>query len=159
MKGILCITSAKNNEEYRVVVKKRINISIVIMIFGAITAGAGFVAENNFNVSISEQMLGVYSGAGVGLFFGSLALLIKNRILLRSEERLKASRLNNSDERINEIRNKAFNISAYALIAALYLVALIGGLFYPVLVIVLLIVLCVFLLTYVISFGYYEHKM
>ncbi|MGB4659743.1 MAG: hypothetical protein WBI07_11210 [Mobilitalea sp.] len=159
MKGILCVTSAKNNEEYRVVIKKRIIILIVVMIFGAITASAGFVAEFYGNVVINERMLGVYTGTGTGLFFASLAIMIKNRILLRSEERLKASRLNNSDERIKEIRDKAFNVSAYALIAALYLVAFVGGLFYPVLVVVLLIVLSVFLLTYVIAFTYYNHKM
>lgn len=72
---------------------------------------------------------------------------------------LKKSRLNNTDERIQEIGNKAFRVATYAMLAALYAVALIGGLFYPVLVEYLLLVVCTFLLVYVIAFKYYNKKI
>lgn len=159
MKGILCGTTAKTNEEYKKVIKSRMKIMVVIIIIGIITSTIGFGAEFYLKVSTNEMMMGVYSGLGVGLFVAGTILLIKNRMLLNDEEKLKASRLNNTDERIQEISNKAFRIAALVMIVALYATALIGGIFYQVLIQVLLFIVCIFLLSYVIAFKYYNNKM
>lgn len=159
MKGILCGTTAKTNEEYKKIIKSRMKMMMVIIVVGIITAAIGFGSEFYLKVSINEQMMGVYSGLGVGLLVAGTILIIKNRMLLNNEEKLKVSRLNNTDERIQEISNKAFRIAALVMIMALYATALIGGLFYQVLVQVLLFIVCIFLLSYVIAFKYYNNKM
>jgi vacuolar-type H+-ATPase subunit I/STV1 len=159
MRGILCVSDVKTNEEYREVIKNRMKIMIVLIILGIITAAIGFSAEFYFDVPVNDQMIGVYSGVGVGLFIVGTILLIKNKMLLKDEKKLKESRLNNTDERINEISNKAFKIASYAMIITLYLIALIGGLFYPILAEVLLFIVCVFLLFYMGAFKYYNNRM
>lgn len=158
MKGIWG-TTAKNNEEYKEVIKKRMKLMVLLIIIGAITAAVGFGSEFCFNVTINEHMIGVYTGVGVGLFVAGLILWIKNKIVLGNEAKLKESRLGNTDERILEISNKAFRIATFAMIAAMYVVALIGGLFYPILVEVLLFIVCMFLVAYVIAYKYYNSKM
>jgi len=159
MRGILCGTTAKTNEEYKQVIKKRMKLIIMIAIIGFITATVGFVAKSYLKLPISEQMSGVYTGIGVGLLAGGIALWIKNRLLLNNDQKLKESRLNNTDERIQEIGNKAFRAAAYVMIIALYSTALIGGLFYPILVEALMFIVCTFLLAYIAAFKYYNNKM
>jgi len=97
MKGILCGTTAKTDEEYKKNIKSRMKMMMVIIVVGIITAAIGFGAEFYLKVSINGQMMGVYSGLGVGLLVAGTILLIKNRMLLNNEEKLKASRLNNTD--------------------------------------------------------------
>lgn len=98
-------------------------------------------------------------GIGIGLFIVGTVLWIKNKRLLNNDENLKKSRLSNTDERIQEIGNKAFRLAAYVMLLALYATALIGGLFYPVLVEALMFISCIFLVAYVIAFKYYNSKM
>lgn len=159
MKGILCGTTAKTNEEYKKVIKNRMKMMVALIFIGIITAIVGFVAEFYFKVPINDTMLGVYSGIGTGLFAAGIILWVKNRLLLNNEEKLKISRLNNSDERNQEIGNKAFLAATYVMLVVLYATALIGGLFYPVLVKILLFIACTFSLTYMIAFKYYNNKM
>lgn len=159
MKCILCGTTAKTNEGYKKVIKNRMKFMVVISILGMITATVGFGAEFYLEVPINKYMLGVYSGIGVGMFVAGIILWIKNRLLLNNDEKLKESRLNNTDERIQEIGNKALRVATYVMLVALYATALIGGLFYPVLVEVLMFIVCTFLLAYVMAFKYYNNKM
>lgn len=159
MRGILCGSTAKNNEEYKIVLKSRMRFMIALTIIGIITAAIGFGAEFYLNTAINEHMLGVYSGVGVGLTASGIILWFKNRILLNNDKKLKESRLNNTDERIKEISNKSFRVAAYVMLIALYGTALIGGLFYPILAEALLFISCTFLLAYTISFKYYNSKM
>lgn len=159
MRGLLCGTNAKTNEEYREVIKKRMRLMILLAIIGVITAAIGFAAEIWIDVPISEHMLGVYSGVGTGLLAAGIILWIKNKSMLNNEQKLKESRLNNTDERIREISGKAFRAATYLMIAAMYAIALIGGLFDPILVKTLLLTVCLFLLAYVIAYKHYSNKM
>lgn len=159
MKGPLCLTNAKNNEEYRIVLKKRNILFFVLIMIGIITAFFGFWAEEYMKTSINEKMLGVYTGFGTGLFLAGSILLIKNLLILKNEEKLKESRLTCTDERNKEIEGRAFRVASYVMIAAFYCVAMIGGLFYPVLVDVLLIVIFSFVITYFIAYRVYNSKM
>jgi len=159
MRGLLCGTDAKTNEEYRRVIKTRMRIMVLLAILGAITAAVGFAAEMWIEVPVSDLMLGVYTGFGTGLFFAGIILWIKNRLLLGNEQKLKESRLNNTDERIKEISSKAFHAATYFMIVAMYVIALIGGLFDPILVKILLLTISIFLVTYVIAYKIYSNKM
>lgn len=159
MRGPLCLTNAKNNEEYKIVLKKRNMLFSVGMIIGLITALFGLYAEKYMETSINEHMLGVYTGFGTGLFIGGAILIINNLLVMKNEEKLKESRLSCTDERNKEIESKAFRAASYVMIVVLYCVAMIGGLFYPLLVKVLLIVISSFALAYFTAYQIYKSKM
>lgn len=159
MRGLFCGTNAKNNEEYKVHVKAKMNILLLVLFIGMATLAVSLMAEFQWSVNISEHMLGVYTGVGTGLIFAAVILWVKNRRLLNNEEKLKESRINSSDERMKEISSKAFRVAAVFLLITLYAIGLIGGLFYPLLVKLLLGCVTVFLLAYVIAYKIYEKKM
>ncbi len=159
MRGLLCGTTARTNEEYKKVVKVRMNRFLGIGIIGTLTLTLALLAEFYWKLAVKEEMLGVYAGMGTGLVAVSVILWIKNRMLLGNEEKLKESRVNNSDERIKEIGNQAFRMAAAVMLGAMYLISLVGGLFYPMLVQVLLAVVSVFALTYLVSYRIYDKKM
>lgn len=159
MRGLFCETTAKTNEEYRIVLKKRMKIMIGMIIIGVITAAVALYADFYMHAKVSQKMLGVYTGFGTGLIVAGIILLIKNRLLINNEEKLKESRLNNSDERVQEIVNKSFKAAACVMIVVLYLTALIGGIFIPQIVGILVIVIFSCLLTYMVAFRYYSNKI
>lgn len=159
MKGLFCSSKANNNEEYKKDVKARMKIMIIIFAIGSITLITSLLAKNMQSVAVSRQMLSVYSGVGTGLIVASAVLWIKNKIILADDEKLKKSRLESTDERIREISNKAFKAAGTVLIFALYVTGLIGGLFYPVLVRLLLYLVCIFLIAYVTAYKIYEKRM
>lgn len=159
MKGLFCTTTAKNNEEYRKIIRNRMIYMFTILFIGLTTLTISLLADYVWTVKISEQMLSVYCGAGTGLTIVAIILLIKNSLLLKSEEKLKESRLSNSDERIQDISNRSFRIASIFLLIGLYAVGLIGGLFYPILMQVLSIMVCLFLVAYVVSFKVFEKIM
>lgn len=158
MKGLFCGSKARTNDEYKSVIKSRMNIFIILFVIGSITLGV--TSYLNFNDLIKDDhILGIYSGAGTGLIAISILLWVKNKLLLKNESKLKESRINNSDERIQEISNKALKIATIALLIALYAIGFIGGLYNPILFTVLSSSVAVFLVTYVISYKMLERKM
>jgi hypothetical protein len=159
MRGLLCGTTAKTNEEYKQVVKIRMYRFLCLGLIGAITFVTALLAEFYWKLDVKEQMLGVYAGVGAGLMGVSVVLLIKNKQLLGNEEKLKASRISNADERIKEISNKAFKMAAVIMLVAMYALALIGGLFYPVLVELLLSIVSIFVFAYLVSYFVYSKRM
>ena len=159
MLGIFCGSECSTNEEYKKCIKKRIAYFIGAIILGVITLIVTFLGNEIFGVSISEKMLGVYTGFGTGLIFAGAILLIKNILLLKNEEKLRKSRIANTDERNNEISLKATRVALGVMLVAMYLVALIGGLWYPELMEILLILICVFLLAYLAAYKYISRKI
>ena len=159
MKGFFCGTTATTNEEYKTVIKRRMNIMLVIMLIGIVTLIVALMAAFNKTTVISEEMISMYAGVGSGLIAAGIALWIKNKRLLGNEEKLKESRLINTDERIREISSKAFRVAAVVMLVVSYGVALIGGLFYPVLTQALMFIICLFVLAYTLAYKVFEKKM
>lgn len=159
MRGLYCGTTAKTNEEYRKIIKARMVIVMFVAIAGAATLAIVLLARSTWEVSISEQMLGVYAGMGTGLLIGAIVVLIKDAILLRNEERLKNSRLENADERNQEISNKAIKFTLTVMLFVIYGVALIGGLYYPVLVKLMSGMIFLILAAYMGAYQYYKNRM
>lgn len=159
MKGFFCSCKANNNEEYKKVIRTRMNIMVLVFVTGCITLAIALLARNVWTVAISEHMLGVYTGVGVGMMVASVVLWVRNKLILADDEKLKKSRLSNTDERLQEIGNKAFVVAAVILIIALYAAGLIGGLFYPILVKVLFSMVYVFIIAYIIAYKIYEKRM
>ncbi len=79
--------------------------------------------------------------------------------MLKDEEKLKKSRLENYDERNQEIRNKALLAAVKILLVVCFVTAMVGGIFYPYLIKMLLFVIYVFLFSYLIANAYYKRRM
>lgn len=159
MKGILCSTTARTNDEYRKVVKNRIRKMIGLIVIGLVTLGLSAYADLYIKSANVEHMVSMYSGLGVGLIFVGIIFLIKNRNLLRDEQKLKESRLSNSDERIEEISTKALRTATYMMLIVLYATALVAGIFIPEITIILMLIACIFVISYFAAFKYYNGRM
>lgn len=159
MKGILCTTKAKTNEEYRKVIRKRMWIFAVLGIIGILTAALSFLTEAVLGITIRDYTQGFYCGVGIGLAVACILLFVKHGILLKNEEKLTQSRLECADERIEEINNKALRIALVVLLVVLYVTGLIGGIYYPILTRVLAIQIAFFIMVYLVARKVYEKKM
>ncbi len=159
MIGLFCGAKANSNEEYRKVIKDRMNIMVLVFAIGVATLVVALLGEYVWNTPISEHMLGIYAGAGTGLILASIIIWIKNKNILTNEEKIKKSRLNCTDERIQEINGKAFRAATVILLIGIYAFALIGGLFYPLLATAMLPLVFIFMAGYIISFLIYEKRM
>lgn len=161
MKGfcLFAITKAQNNEEYRKKLKTQNQYMWVILLVGLITAAAAFCMEFLTEVPLDDFMLGVYSGVGVGLVAVSLVFQVRNRRLLKDEEKLKEARLQFTDERNVELASRSIRIATVALIAAIYAVFLIGGFFYPVICKFMFLLLLVFFITYYVAHSILNRHM
>lgn len=159
MRGIFCQTTATTNEEYRKELKDRNGWLLFMAIGGAGEAAAAALAESGGTLSIPNYMLGVYCGTGAGIMVAAIVLYIRNLFLLKDEEKLKKSRLENYDERNQEIRNKALLAAVKILLVVCFVTAMVGGIFYPYLIKMLLFVIYVFLFSYLIANAYYKRRM
>lgn len=159
MRGIFCQTTATTNEEYRKELKDRNGWLLFMAIGGAGEAAAAALAESGGTLSIPDYMLGVYCGTGAGIMVAAIVLYIRNLFLLKDEEKLKKIRLENYDERNQEIRNKALLAAVKILLVVCFVTAMVGGIFYPYLIKMLLFVIYVFLFSYLIANAYYKRRM
>lgn len=132
--------------QYRKLVKFRISISMLFILLGAITLA---VSLGGFKLlGFSEQATGFgdwYKGSGAGLLGAGIVLYIKNRFLLKDEEKRKQSEIMEYDERNLYLRDKTMVITGYLLIIGLYVSMMILGLTNPFAARILLIVLCCYL--------------
>lgn len=159
MRCLLSRLTAKNNEEYKEIIKFRMNISLLMILIGIITITVTLFVGIRWFTGENKHMIAAYTGAGSGLMFASIVLWIKNKKLLTNDIKLKETRLSDTDERLQAINNKAFRMASIVLLVALYLVGFIGGLFYPILFKVLIGIVFIFLITYVLAYKIYEKKM
>lgn len=161
MKGFCILNGSKaaNNEEFRRQLQTKNKYMWFLIVLGIFTAVVAYYFEFSGRMNVDDYMLGVYCGIGVGLVAAGAALLIRNKRLLKDETRLKEARLALSDERNVEIGNRAQRIATSVLLVAIYLVFLIGGLYYPILSKVMSCLICLFLLAYLIAWKILNKRM
>lgn len=159
IKGIFCGTGAATNEEYRKIIKSRNKYMAVMILVGIIIAAAAFIADAKDIAALPEYMLGVYAGVGTGIAVAGAVLIVKNLTLLKDETKLKESRLENSDERLEQISNLAVRSALKVMLLAILFVGMIGGIFHPVLVKMLLFIIWCFLFSYIIAYRIYQKKI
>jgi hypothetical protein len=159
MKGFFCSTKVRTNEEYKAVIKYRMKLFVGIGLLGAVTMLIGFLVEFFWKVSIDDRMLGLYTGFGTGLLLISIIFWVINKRLLGNEEKLKKSRISNTDERLKEISTRSLGMATTVLLVTVYGMILIGGLFFPMIVAPLIILITVFVTAYVAAYLYYKRKM
>lgn len=159
VRGIFCGTTAATNEEYRTVLKRRNIWMVILMLAGALIAGSALYAEQAGKAALPDYIIGVYCGFGTGIALAGLLLLIRNLILMGNEGKLKQDRLENSDERIREISNRACRTCLVILMLALVAGGMIGGIYEPILVKATILLVDVFALSYIGAYSYYKRKM
>lgn len=159
MLGLFCSSDCKTNDEYKKVIKGRISLFIGLIVLGVITLIVTFLGDRYLNLKISESMISTYSGFGTGITVVGIILLIKNISILNNEEKLRKVRISNTDERIKEINLKASKVALGFMLVTMYLVGLIGGIWYPVITQVLFSIICVFLVVYVIAYKIISRKI
>lgn len=159
IKGLLCTTTAATNEEYREVLKKRNIWMIVLALTGVLIAGSTFFASQSQRAALPDYIMGVYCGFGTGIFLAGILLLVKNLILLGNEEKLKQSRLENADERLDEINKRAARVTLIILLFVMTVFCMIFGIYEPVLIKALLFLIDTIIFSYIIAFAYYKKKM
>lgn len=105
-------------------IKNRIMYSALLIVVGivAVIIGSGAIP-----IQIPEYNIGFYAGAGTGLIFGCVVMIIKNVRLLKNAEKLKAREIYENDERVKMIGAKTWSYTGYAM----YIVLMLGILVAP----------------------------
>lgn len=152
MLGIFCETNVTSNEEYKKYLKRRNYKLAGLFLIGVVTFAVSILAQCFWKVNIPEYILSTYMGLGAGLTAASIVLFIKNRRLLKDDERLRMARVELSDERNRQISTEATKIALMVLMVAMYFVMLIGGLWYPVLMKALCFLICLFVAAYGVAY-------
>lgn len=128
MRDLLCpVCKARNNEEYRAVLKKRQLRMCLFILAGFLTEVIVLAAYFCMRISLPDYQMGFLLGLGAGLAFGGMVALIKIHRLLADEEKLKESRLKETDERELEVNSLALRGTARILLAVLYVLIILGG--------------------------------
>lgn len=157
MVGLFCDNNkAKNNEEFRIVLRKRQNRVWFLFGVGLLTIAASILLMLWLGEEADDYRSGVFMGIGFGLCGGSLTAVFRMRRILGSEEKLKEQRLKEVDERNVEIRNLALQATAKVVLAVLYVLMIIGSLFIEELIYVCCILICIFFFCYLAFIKYYD---
>ena len=109
MKGFCLFSGSKatNNEEFRKQLQAKNKALLGLILLGIISAA---------KMKVDDYMLGVYCGIGVGLICSGIVFLIRNKRLMKDEEKLKEARLQVTDERNIEIGSRALRMAAFVLL-------------------------------------------
>lgn len=151
---------AKNNEEYRIILKKRQVIFYLFILVGMATEGLVLFVNFCTRMTFTEYRLGYLLGLGAGLMLGGVVGLVRIRRKMTSEEKLKEFRLKETDERELEVDSLALRATAKLLLMVLYVLLIVTGMFErEELMHVCFGLVALFLLCYAVSRKYYGTKI
>ena len=130
MKDLFCpVCKAKNNEEYRAVLKKRQVALGLFILAGLATDGLVLFLYFFTRIHIGEYQMGYLLGVGAGLMLGGVVGVMRIRRRMADEEKLKEFRLKETDERELEVDSLALRATAKTLLVALYIILIVAGVF------------------------------
>ena len=153
-----CQEGQNTDEHFRRFIKTRCLIFLVLGILGFFTALLPWLAET-FAWDINAHNLGYFSGMGSGLFGASVVVYFRLRRTLKNPEKFRKERVKYYDERLREITRRAWALAGFVLLISLYLVCIVGGLFYPILHIILAGLALLLLGSYCIAYWVLSKKM
>ena len=160
MRSLFCpVCRAKNNEEYREVLRKRRFRFFLFILAGLVTEAVVLYVHFCTEIAVSDYHLGFLVGLGAGLAFGGLVGILKICRHLKDEEKLKELRLKETDERELEMGSLALRGTARILLGVLYVLLVLGGILANNMLLCLgwgLII--IYLLSFVLLRKYYESK-
>ncbi len=126
-------------------IKLRMGYCVLLIVLGIVSLYVGnFVPLDSGDV---EYSAGYYTGLGFGVIAAAVITLVKNVLLLRNPEKLKARQIYESDERNKMIGLKTWSWAGYAMFILLYIAQMVAGVFNVVVMNTLLVVLAVFALS------------
>jgi len=153
-------TNVHTDEDYLHVLRRQQNLYYGMLIVGSLTTFiAGLAEVFQWETALTSYQYGFYCGAGGGLVGGAVVFLLRTRRTMNDPEKLRKARVAATDERTLDISRRALAAAGYVLLLALYLACMVGGLFFPELLIVLAALACIFLVAYVISYFIYNKLM
>lgn len=120
---------AKNNEEYRAVLKKRQVVFYLFILTGMVTEGLVLFLHYGTRMEIPDYRLGYLMGMGAGLAASGVVGLMRIRRRMADEEKLKEFRLKETDERELEMDSLALRATAKLVLAVMYIVLIVAGVF------------------------------
>lgn len=159
MLGLFTEREIVTDDDYKKCLKKKMVAYKVLLLLGLVTIVTFQFAEEWFQITLPGFMMGFYSGIGAGLIGVSIALTLKTRRIVRSPEALRKYRIKNTDERNMNISGKSMRIAIFILLITMYLVMIIGGLWYPILTKAMAGLVYIFLFVYLISYWILSKKM
>lgn len=160
MKGLFCAhCKAKNNEEYKEVLKKRLARVRLTCLAGLLVIAGVAVLTCLLPGKVDDYHQGVTYGMGTGLILGSVIAMLRIHKTLANEDKLKTQRLKETDEREIEIGNMALKQTAKLILAVLYLSMVFGALVSEELLCISSLLIGIFLLSYIGFQRYYENKV
>ena len=157
MKGFCLFSGSKatNNEEFRKQLQAKNKCLLGLILLGI----AAYYMEFSGKMKVDDYMLGVYCGIGVGLICSGIVFLIRNKRLMKDEEKLKEARLQVTDERNIEIGSRALRMAAFVLLIVMYFAFLFGGLYDPMISKLMSCMICLFLIVYAIAWRVLNKHM
>lgn len=161
MRNLFCpVCKARNNEEYRAVLKKRQAKMYGVILAGFVTEAICLYVYFCTQIRLSDYRMGFLTGLGGGIALGGVLGLLRIRRKLKDEEKLKEYRLKETDEREIEIGSLALRGTARLLLGALYVMLILGGVLGDDKVMnISWILLAVFLLGNAVLRKYYESRI
>jgi len=145
--------TARNNEEYKEELKKRMRTMMVMFVLGTLTLVTMIVLIVLRPTMLESYEAGLFTGMGTGLMFGAVVGILQLKRRMKNEDTLKKARLAETDEREREISNRAIRMTSKIVMLAFYLVMLCSLFFSK----VIAFVMCGFILLYFVSYIVCRH--
>lgn len=159
MSGIFCSRKIATDEEYRRLTKRRMARQIIILVIGIVTLIVNEYTRRAGMSNIPEFGQGILSGMGSGLIGVAVIFLIKSVKLLRDDKKLRAARIEESDERNIAMNTESIKVATIVLLFAMYAVFLLGIFMTMDITMVIAGLLSLFFMVYIISMLVYSKVM
>ena len=103
-------------------------------------------------------MQGFYTAFGCALIAAGIAIIIRNVVLLKNDEKFKKAEINYIDERNRFIKSLTFNTTSYIFLVALAFAVVISGMFNSIVFVTLLGTFFIYLILLLTTYMIYKSK-
>ena len=104
MKGPFCSVNANTDEGFRKITKRRLAISVVLVIAGILILVINEYTRHAGITKVPEFYQGMFSGMGAGLIGAGIAQIIRYIKLLKDEAKLKEARISEEPQATKNLR-------------------------------------------------------
>lgn len=148
MKMKLTTSNIKTDEDYKTVLKTGMFFGVILMFLGIAAIIIAQLADTALGINLEGHQKSFISGIGGGLIAGGAFAAIRQFSILRNSAKVRKERIAITDERVQNLSGRALVASGLIMFVGVYVMAIVGGLFYPILSKVALILIGIFLVSY-----------
>lgn len=159
IKGLLYHCTARTNEEYKVELKKRQRLMLILLFLGILTLATMITLILIKSDTTESYTAAFFCGVGTGLILGGFFGFQKIRKTMKDETLIKEARLTETDEREQAISAKAIHMTLKIMLLSLYLLLLLCSFVTVEAITLLSLLIAVFFLSYIISRKIYSQRM